>query len=151
MKSSRMSSSLRWWTHRTGTATANLQQRIAAGERDRQTDRQTDDIPFHKSCSACYAGSANNDDHSDSKNFPYSLSFCITQQDPQNTDIVYLGLWRCISRKSHNKHVSFNRICMRLPRISHISAKCAYRIFSRIKWHFDGNFNIFCVSVTYFY
>jgi len=32
-----------------------------------------------------------------------------------------------------------------------VSANCAYCIFFRINWHFDGNFNIICVSITYFY
>ena len=48
-------------------------------------------------------------------------------------------------------HVSF----MWLPHISLIAAffskvRTAYRIFFRINWHFDGNFNIICVSITYF-
>jgi len=48
------------------------------------------------------------------------------------------------------RHVSFMRICdcrifRLLPHFSQILAKCAYRIFSRLNWHFDGNFNIICV------
>jgi len=39
---------------------ANLQQRRAAAGWDRQTDRWTVTVPFHRPCSACYAGSAKN-------------------------------------------------------------------------------------------
>jgi len=40
---------------------------------------------------------------------------------------------------------------MRLPRISHILAKYTHHIFSTLIGIFDGNFNIICVSITYFY
>jgi len=56
-----------------------------------------------------------------------------------------------------SRHVSFMQMCDRhifhiLPHFSHISAKCAYRIFfSALIGIFDGNFNIIRVSTTYFY
>ena len=40
---------------------------------------------------------------------------------------------------------------MRSLHIAHFSAKWAYSIFSAQTGLFDGNFNIICVSITYFY
>jgi len=44
-----------------GLTAANPPHAAMAGERDRQTDRRTDTVPFHRPCSAYYsANSANN-------------------------------------------------------------------------------------------
>ena len=44
-----------------GLTAANPSHAAMAGERDRQTDRRTDTVPFHRPCSAYYsANSANN-------------------------------------------------------------------------------------------